>query len=184
MWASQWLSGILTPAPTPRHARKLCRAPEGLGCDVRYAGQFPDSPFVCSTEDERSSATCDPMSRYRTATEKFDSLIEWTLAYIIADRRATDVGLDSLEEVRADPATTRRRTFLERDAIHQDRLPIREGCCGLVSRSDPSGPAFIVWNALFLAKAVTASTSPRVTSYPETLPHWPAMQALVDQLST
>ena len=118
----------------------------------------------------------------RTAAKEFDTLVEWALASIIGGQKASEEGLASSKEVEQHPVAATRQTVLTEDAIRQARLPMREGGYGLGSAVDISGPAFVGCNALVLAKAVAASSEPRLQVRMEQLPDLPVAKALVHEL--
>ena len=101
-----------------------------------------------------------PPALTHAAAAKFDALVEWALAAIVAGPQSFRDGLPSPQEVEHHPDKARGHPILSKEAIRQARLPVREGGLGLPSAVEVSGPAFIGCQALVLADVVAATVSP------------------------
>ena len=116
------------------------------------------------------------------ASAKYDALVEWALASIIAGDGAASTGLPTPEEVAHDPTVCQDQTYLGHDALRQTHLPIREGGLGLTSSSSIKGAAYIGCHALVLRRVVAASARGNLPSLLERLPERPMASALLEEL--
>ena len=123
-----------------------------------------------------------PPTVTKQAASDHDALVEWALASIIAGEGAATSGLASPEEVRSNPELCKKQRVLGRYALQQAHLPIREGGLGLTSGKSTAGAAFIGGQALALARAVAAASTPQVQEHLRRLPERPMIKALVHEL--
>ena len=116
------------------------------------------------------------------AAAKYDALVEWALASIVAGNGAAAAGLPTPEEVAHDPNVCQNQTYLGHDALRQAHLPILEGGLGLTSSSSIKGAVYIGCHALVLGRVVAASARGNLPSLLERLPERPMASALLEEL--
>ena len=116
------------------------------------------------------------------AAAKYDALVEWALAPIIAGDGAAAAGLPTPEEIGHDPTVCQNQIYLEHEALRQAHLPIREGGLGLTSNRYTKGAAYISCHALILWRVVAASARGNLPSLLERLPERPMASALIHEL--
>ena len=116
------------------------------------------------------------------AAAKYDALVEWASASIIAGDGAVAAGLPTPAEVAHDPTVCQNQTYLGHDALRQAHLPIREGGLGLTSSISIKGAAYIGCHALVLGRVVAASARGNLPSLLERPPERPMAPALIEEL--
>ena len=104
------------------------------------------------------------------------------MASIIAGDGAAAAGLPTAEKVAHDPTVNQNQTCLEREALRQAHLPIREGGLGLTSSNSIKGAAYIVCHAFVLGRVVAASAWGKLPSLLERLPERPMASVLLEEL--
>ena len=117
--------------------------------------------------------TVPPSITYQAAAN-YEALMEWTLAFIIADDGASASGLLTPEEVAHNPIVYQNQTYLRHEALRQAHRPIREGGLGLTSSSSIKRAAYYIGcHALVLERVVAASARGNLSFLLEKLPERP-----------
>lgn len=108
--------------------------------------------------------------------------MEWALASVTTRDRAGAEEQASPEEIRTNHGLCWQQTVLEADALRQARVAARKGGLGLTSSAAVASAAYISFQALALARELTAASTRGSSTFLNRLRERPLAKALIAAL--